>query len=239
MTDGVTLITGGNRGIGLAIAERLASDGDNVVITSRKPLSSALQADLDAKGIHTVIGDVTSEADAQRMVEEALHFGKWLRGLINNAGINRDKLLTRMSQEDFTSVLETNLVGAFNMTKPALKVMQKQREGCIILMSSVVGLGGNVGQANYAASKAGMIGLMKTVAREGGLRQVRSNAVAPGMVDTAMTQALSEKMRTTILEEIPAKRFAKPAEIADACAFLLNNEYITGQVITVDGGLTL
>ncbi|WP_288527904.1 3-oxoacyl-ACP reductase FabG [uncultured Secundilactobacillus sp.] len=239
MADGVVLITGGNRGIGLAIAERLAGDGENVVITTRHELPESQLATLDSLGIHTVVGDVTDEAEAQRMINDAMKHGEWLRGLINNAGINRDKLMTRMSTEDFIAVLQTNLVGAFNMSKPALKLMQKQRQGSIIHMASVVGLTGNVGQANYAASKAGLIGLMKTIAKEGGLRQVRSNAIAPGMVETDMTDALSDKTKEAILAEIPAKRFAKPAEIADVCAFLLNNEYVTGQVITIDGGLTL
>ena len=148
MADGVVLITGGNRGIGLAIAERLAGDGENVVITTRHELPESQLAALDALGIHTVVGDVTDEAEAQRMVNDAVKHGEWLRGLINNAGINRDKLMTRMSTEDFNAVLQTNLVGAFNMSKPALKLMQKQRQGSIIHMASVVGLTGNVGQAN-------------------------------------------------------------------------------------------
>ncbi|WP_462400414.1 3-oxoacyl-ACP reductase FabG [Lacticaseibacillus pantheris] len=239
METGVVLVTGGGRGIGRAIAERLARDGYTVAVTIRRALADDVQTNFDALGIRTVRGDVTNADEAQQMVVDSCHPDEQLLALVNNAGITRDTLLTRMKVDDFTAVLNTNLVGAFNMTKPALRVMQKQRHGSIIDISSVVGLVGNVGQANYAASKAGLIGLMKTTAKEGALRNVRCNAVAPGMVATQMTESLSAKVTQRLQDSIPLKRFAEPDEVADVVAFLLGNQYITGQVITVDGGLTL
>ncbi|MBA1393156.1 SDR family oxidoreductase, partial [Lactobacillus sp. XV13L] len=159
--------------------------------------------------------------------------------VVNNAGIVHDGLLNRMSSSDFQSVLDTNLVGTFNVTKQALRPMYKQRSGCFINMASVIGLTGNIGQANYAASKAGIIGFTKSVAHESALRNLRCNALAPGMIATQMTQQLSDKRQTEIIEQIPLKRLGTVNEVAQAAIFLAQNDYITGQTITIDGGLTM
>ncbi|ETO40365.1 3-oxoacyl-, acyl-carrier protein reductase [Fructilactobacillus florum 8D] len=239
----VILITGATKGIGLATAQFLAANPQNqVVVNSHRQLSEPEQAALMRQfevPVLVVSGDVAVEADAQQMVAQIVEqFGR-LDGLVNNAGQTQDKLLTRMSEASFKSVLATNLLGTFNMTKVALKLMQKQRQGAIVNMSSIAGLHGNLGQANYAASKAGIVGLTKTTAQEGALRGVRCNAVAPGMVKTAMTDKLSDKIKQQWESRIPLQRFGDPTEIAMTVAFLLDNPYVTGQVITVDGGLTM
>ena len=159
--------------------------------------------------------------------------------LVNNAGVNRDKLLLGMKPEDFHAVLSTDLMGPMMLTQALFKPMVKQRGGVIINMASVVGLHGNAGQANYAAAKAGLVGFTKTVAREGAMRGIRVNAIAPGMVDSAMTQALSDKVKDQILTEIPLHRLGQPDEIAQTARFLVENDYVTGQTIVVDGGMTM
>ncbi len=186
-----------------------------------------------------VVGDVVDEDDAKSMIDTAVETYGQLDVLVNNAGITKDKLLSRLSLEDFKAVLDTNLVGAFNMTKFAMKVMQKARSGAIVNISSISGLHGNLGQANYSASKAGLVGLTKTAAREGTLRNIRANAVAPGMIRTAMTEKMSDRRQKEFADQIPLKRFGEADEIADTVAFLIHNQYITGQVVTVDGGLTI
>ncbi|UQS87427.1 3-oxoacyl-ACP reductase FabG [Nicoliella spurrieriana] len=244
MTDKrVILITGGTKGIGLATAQLLAKDSANlVVVNAHRALGAEKTAALKeqfANDIDVVIGDVAKEADAKRMLAEVIERHGTIDALVNNAGITQDKLLTRMGTDSFEEVLRTNLVGAFNMTKFAMKTMQKKRTGSIVNLSSIAGLHGNIGQANYSASKAGLVGLTKTTAQEGALRGIRCNAVAPGMVKSDMTDKLSDRNIEKWEQQIPLGRFGDPADIADAIQFLLNNSYITGQVITLDGGLTI
>ncbi|USS84779.1 3-oxoacyl-ACP reductase FabG [Fructilactobacillus myrtifloralis] len=242
-TKQVALVTGGTKGIGLAIAKHLASnDQYQVVINSHRELDAdavrALQAEFSTE-VGIVTGDVAQAEDAERMIQTVVDQYGSLAVLVNNAGQTQDKLMTRMTEASFKDVLGTNLVGTFNMSKFALKVMQKQRAGVIINMSSIAGLHGNLGQANYSASKAGIVGLTKTTAREGALRGIRCNAVAPGMINTDMTAKLSDKIVKQFENEIPLKRFGEVQSIAETVAFLVENDYITGQVITVDGGLTM
>lgn len=240
-TNKVAFITGAAKGIGLSIAKRLADDGMTVVINAHHELSDEQTKALTDAGydFDVLVGDVADEANAEQMVNAVVEKHGQIDVLVNNAGITKDKLLSRMKTADFKAVLDTNLVGAFNMTKFTMKFMQKARQGAIVNISSISGLHGNLGQANYSSSKAGLVGLTKTAAREGALRGIRSNAVAPGMVKTDMTEKMSERRQNEITDQIPLKRFAEPDEIADAVAFLVHNQYITGQVITVDGGLTI
>ena len=240
-TKQVALVTGAAKGIGLAIAKRLSSDGMTVVINSHHPLTDEEKQSFSDAGFSfdNLVGDVANEADAEKIVGEVVEKYGQIDVLVNNAGITKDKLLSRLKLADFKAVIDTNLVGAFNMTKFAMKFMQKSRSGAIVNLSSISGLHGNLGQANYSASKAGLVGLTKTAAREGALRNIRCNAVAPGMVATDMTGKMSERRQKEVTDQIPLKRFAEPDEIADAVAFLIHNQYITGQVVTVDGGLTI
>ena len=234
LTGKTVLITGSSRGIGAAIALAFAQKGANIALNSRHALASAQVAAIQAYGVDCVgiVGDVTQ--DAAQIIDQVLaHFGH-LDVLVNNAGITADKLLIRMQPADFAQTIQTNLVGTFNMIQHSLKPLFKQRSGCIINLASVVALTGNIGQANYAASKAGIIGLTKSVAREAALRQVRCNALAPGMITTAMTQDLSTKVKTQIETEIPLKRFGTPEEVAQAAIFLAENDYMTGQTIAID-----
>ena len=189
--------------------------------------------------VAVVLGDVSQAQDVQRMVKEALvAFGK-VDILVNNAGITNDKLAIGMKPDDFTKVIDVNLTGTFMLSQAFLKKMYKQKAGVIINMASVIGLHGNVGQANYAASKAGVIGLTKSIAKEGALRNIRVNAIAPGMIASDMTAVLSDKVKANIMQEIPLHRFGNAQEIAQTALFLAANDYITGQVITVDGGMTI
>lgn len=186
-----------------------------------------------------VSGDVSDEVDSKRMVAEATKILGNIDVLVNNAGITNDKLMLKMTQEDFEKVLKVNLTGAFNMTQAVLKPMSKARSGAIINISSVVGLVGNVGQANYAASKAGLIGFSKSVAREVAGRGVRVNVVAPGFIESDMTDAIPDKLKDAMLAQIPMKRIGKPEEVAEVVAFLAKQEYLTGQVLAIDGGMTM
>jgi 3-oxoacyl-[acyl-carrier protein] reductase len=227
----VALVTGGNRGIGLAIAQALVADGHTVAVTSRSG---------DAPdGLRAFACDVTDAAsiDAAFTAIEA-ELGP-VEILVANAGITRDTLLLRMSEEDFDAVLDTNLVGAFRVAKRASRLMLRARFGRLIFISSVVGLTGSAGQANYSASKAGLVGFARTLARELGSRGITANVVAPGFVDTAMTQELPEERRAEILGQVPLGRYAAPEEVASVVAFLAGDSagYITGAVIPVDGGL--
>ena len=234
-------ITGSSRGIGLAIAHKFASLGANVVLNSRGEISEELLAEFKPYGVKVlaISGDVSNFADAKRMVDQAIEELGSVDVLVNNAGITQDTLLLKMTEVDFEKVLKVNLTGAFNMTQAVLKQMLKAREGAIINMSSVVGLMGNIGQANYAASKAGLIGFTKSVAREVANRNVRVNAIAPGMIESDMTAVLTDKVKDAMLAQIPMKQFGQAEQVADVTVFLASQDYLTGQVIAIDGGLTM
>ena len=234
-------VTGSSRGIGLAIAHKFAKLGANVVLNSRGAISEELLAEFSNYGVKVVpiSGDVSDFADAKRMINQAIAELGSVDVLVNNAGITQDTLMLKMTEEDFEKVIKINLTGAFNMTQAVLKQMIKAREGAIINMSSVVGLMGNIGQANYAASKAGLIGFTKSVAREVANRNVRVNALAPGMIESDMTAVLSDKVKEATLAQIPMKHFGQAEHIADATVFLAGQDYLTGQVLAVDGGLSM
>ena len=234
-------VTGSSRGIGLAIAHKFAKLGANVVLNSRGTISEELLAEFSNYGVKVVpiSGDVSDFADAKRMIDQAIAELGSVDVLVNNAGITQDTLMLKMTEEDFEKVIKINLTGAFNMTQAVLKQMIKAREGAIINMSSVVGLMGNIGQANYAASKAGLIGFTKSVAREVANRNVRVNALAPGMIESDMTAVLSDKVKEATLAQIPMKHFGQAEHIADATVFLAGQDYLTGQVLAVDGGLSM
>ncbi len=234
-------VTGSTRGIGLAIAHKFASLGANVVLNGRSAISEELLAQFADYGVKVVAisGDVSDNADAKRMVEEAVEALGSVDILVNNAGITKDGMALRMSEEDFDAVLKINLTGTFNMTQAVLKPMTKARAGAIINLSSVVGLTGNAGQANYAASKAGVIGFSKSIAREVAARNVRVNVIAPGFIESDMTAVLSDKIKDAMMGQIPMKRFGQAEEVAEVAVFLAKQEYLTGQVLAIDGGLTM
>lgn len=234
-------ITGSTRGIGLAMAHKFASLGANIILNGRREIGEELISEFSDYGVQVIpiSGDVSDSTDAKRMVEEAIEKLRSVDILVNNAGITKDKLMLKLTEEDFEQVLKVNLVGAFNMTQAVLKPMTKARQGAIINVSSVVGLIGNVGQANYAASKAGLIGFTKSVAREVAARNVRVNAIAPGMIESDMTDVLSDKVKEATLAQIPMKRFGNTSEVAEVATFLARQEYLTGQVIAIDGGLAM
>ncbi|GAA1234180.1 beta-ketoacyl-ACP reductase [Oryzihumus leptocrescens] len=226
------LVTGGNRGIGLAIARAFAEAGDNVVITNRSG-----DAPEGLRGVKCEVTDTASVDAAFAEAEELL--GGPVEVLVANAGITRDTLLMRMSDEEFDSVIDTNLAGAFRCARRASKGMIRLRKGRIVFISSVVGLYGSPGQTNYAASKAGLVGLARSISRELGGRGITANVVAPGFIETDMTAELPEDRKKAYLATIPAGRFATPAEVAAAVRFVSSDDaaYITGAVIPVDGGL--
>ncbi|MFI3835705.1 3-oxoacyl-[acyl-carrier-protein] reductase [Streptococcus equinus] len=234
-------VTGSTRGIGLAIAHRFASLGANIVLNGRSEISKDLIDSFNDYGVKVIAisGDVSQFDDAKRMVDEAIAELGSVDILVNNAGITNDKLMLKMTEADFESVLKVNLTGAFNMSQSVLKPMTRARQGAIINLSSVVGLRGNVGQANYAASKAGLIGFTKSVAREVASRGIRVNAIAPGFIESDMTDAIPEKMQEAILAGIPMKRIGKADEVATVASFLAEQEYLTGQVIAIDGGMAM
>jgi 3-oxoacyl-[acyl-carrier protein] reductase len=225
------LVTGGNRGIGLAIAKRLAADGDSVTVTSRSgdPVEGLATVQCDVTSVESVDAAFKATEEAQGPVEV----------VVANAGITADQLLALMSEDAFTSVLDTNLTGAYRVAKRAVRPMMRARKGRLIFISSVVGLYGSGGQANYAASKAGLVGLARSLARELGSRGITSNVIAPGFVESDMTAVLTDERRETILGAVPLGRFADAVEVAGVVSFLAGPDaaYITGAVIPVDGGL--
>ncbi|WP_340562540.1 3-oxoacyl-[acyl-carrier-protein] reductase [Streptomyces sp. GSL17-111] len=225
------LVTGGNRGIGLAIARALADAGDQVAITYRSGEPPA--------GFLAVKCDITDPEQVEQAYKEVEEKQGRVEVLVANAGVTRDQLLLRMSEDDFAAVLDTNLTGTFRVVKRAARGMLRARTGRIVLISSVVGLLGSAGQANYAASKAGLVGFARSLARELGSRGITCNVVAPGFVDTDMTRVLSDEQRAAITDQVPLGRYAQPDEVAATVRFLASDEaaYITGAVIPVDGGL--
>lgn len=241
LKEKVVFISGSSRGIGQAIAQAFAKAGSNVILNARTAVKPELVAQIESYGVKAavVLGDISQASDVKRMVKEAYAAFGQIDILVNNAGITNDKLLIGMKEADFASVIDVNLKGTFLMSQAFLKKMYKQKAGVIINLASVIGLHGNVGQANYAASKAGVIGLTKSLAKEGTLRNIRANAIAPGMIVSDMTAVLSDKVKADIMTEIPLKRFGQADEVAQTAVFLAQNDYITGQVITVDGGMTI
>lgn len=239
------LITGASRGIGKAIALQFAAEGANIAFSDirRDENMENLEKELQALGVQAkgYASDASSFTDSDKVVEEiAKDFGR-IDVLVNNAGITRDNLLMRMSEADWDLVLLINLKSVFNLTKAVQKVMLKQRFGSIINMSSVVGVNGNAGQSNYSASKAGMIGFTKSIAQELGSRNIRCNAIAPGFIETEMTQKLPVEVRAEWAKKIPLRRGGKPEDVANVCVFLASDlsAYVTGQVISVCGGLSM
>ena len=237
------LVTGAGKGIGRAIALRLANEGANVVInySGSEDAAADCAAECEKAGVRTlrVKADVSDAAQVEEMFARAVEEFGTLDILVNNAGITRDKIILRMKEEDFDSVLDINLKGSYNCMKAASKIMLKQRSGRIISISSIVGLRGNAGQVNYSASKAGIIGMTKSLARELASKGINVNAVAPGFIETDMTKALPESGKEKLLAVIPAGRMGKPEDIAGAVLFLAgpDSSYVTGQVLTVDGGM--
>jgi 3-oxoacyl-[acyl-carrier protein] reductase len=237
------IITGASRGIGKGIAEVFAEHGANVAFTYSSSVEAAneLEKDLNAKGIKAkgYQSNVASFDQAQKLAEDVLEDFGGIDILINNAGITKDNLLMRMGEEDFDKVIEVNLKSVFNMTKAVQRTMLKQRKGSIINMSSVVGVKGNAGQTNYAASKAGIIGFSKSVALELGSRNIRSNVIAPGFIETEMTAKLDKETVKGWRNAIPLKRGGTPEDIANACVYLASDlsAYVTGQTLNVDGGM--
>ena len=245
LKDKVAIVTGGTRGIGRAIALKLADNGANIVINYRNSDKEAeeLKAILEEKGVKVLIVkcDISNFQDSKNLMDKCKEvFGK-IDVLVNNAGITKDTLIMRMKEEDFDSVIDVNLKGTFNCAKHASAIMLKQRFGKIINMTSVVGIAGNAGQVNYAASKAGVIGLTKSLAKELGSRGITVNAVAPGFINTDMTASLSEKVKEEASKNIPLKRLGDPEDVANLVGFLASDaaNYITGQVINVDGGMVM
>jgi 3-oxoacyl-[acyl-carrier protein] reductase len=244
LKDKVTIVTGGARGIGREIALLFAKEGSDIAIfdVNQEQLSQ-IEKDIEALGRKalSLAVNVTDSSQTEEAANKTLDkFGK-IDILINNAGINRDALLIRMSQQDFDSVLNVNLKGTFNCCKAVCKIMMKQRAGRIVNIASIIGIMGNIGQVNYAASKAGIIGLTKSLAKELASRNINVNAIAPGFIETDMTAKLPAEIKEQLLRLIPAGKLAQPIEVAKAALFLSSglSDYITGQVIQVDGGMLM
>ena len=241
----VAFITGATRGIGRAIALELAKEGYNIALNYRTENEAleTLKKEISELGVecYPVQGDVSKAEDSERMTKEIIEHFEQIDVLVNNAGITKDKLIQRMKEEEFTDVINVNLVGTFNITKNVIKYMTKKRYGKIINISSVVGISGNAGQSNYAASKAGIIGFTKSIAKELASRNITANAVAPGFIQTDMTNVLKDEVKEAIEETIPLKRLGTAEDVAKVVKFLASDDsnYITGQVINVDGGMLM
>ena len=238
----VAIITGATRGIGKGIAEVIAKEGAKIAFTYAGSVDKAKALESELSNITEIKGYQSDASDydaAQKLVEDVLAEFGTIDILVNNAGITRDNLMLRMSKDDWDTIIKVNLDSVFNLTKAVIKPMMKAKSGSIINMTSVVGVKGNAGQANYAASKAGVIGFSKSIALELGSRNIRCNAVAPGFIETEMTAALDEKTVQGWRDGIPLKRGGQPEDVANACVFLASNmsSYITGQVLNVDGGM--
>jgi len=240
LNEAVALVTGASRGIGAAIADRLADDGARVIGTATTAAGAArITESLSGRGGRGVVLDVTSQESIDAVIADIDATEGAIGILCNNAGITRDMLLLRMKEADWDAVLDTNLASVFRLSKAVLRGMMKARKGRIISITSIVGLTGNPGQANYAAAKAGMIGFTKSLAREVGSRGITANVVAPGFIDTDMTRALNETQRETLNGQIPLARLGLPADIAAAVSFLASADaaYITGETLHVNGGM--
>lgn len=243
LTGKIALITGGSRGIGEALVKAMAAEGADIAFTYHSSEESAMRVVTEASAggqkIKAYKSDAANYDQAEQLVKDVVSDFERIDILINNAGITKDTLMLRMSEEQWDKVLEVNLKSVFNLTKHSMKTMLKQRAGSIINMSSVVGVFGNAGQANYAASKAGIIGFSKSIAKEVGSRGIRCNAVAPGFIETDMTHTLTEDQQKAYIASIPLKRLGTGKDIADTCIFLGSDmsTYVTGQVISVCGGL--
>lgn len=239
------IVTGGSRGIGRAICVALAKEGTNIVTCYAKGAAAAEETVAMCReyGVQAVAvqADVAVPGEVEALFAEALKITGTIEILVNNAGITRDGLLLRMSDDDFNQVIDTNLRGAFYCMRAASKLMMKKRYGRIVTISSVVGVSGNAGQVNYAASKAGVIGMTKSLAKELGSRNVTANAVAPGFITTDMTEGLPDAVKEQMAKEIPLSRMGRPEDVADAVTFLVSDKasYITGQVLHVDGGMVM
>ncbi len=242
------IVTGSTKGIGRQIALQFGAEGANVIINGRDiPMQNEVAENLCSEirllggNADYVLGDISKAEDAEKLIVQTVEKFGSIDIIVNNAGITRDNLIMRMSEEDWDSVLDINLKGAFNVIKASVKVLMKQRYGVIINMTSVAGVMGNPGQANYSASKAGLIGLTKSVAKELASRNIRCNAVAPGFIQTEMTDKLKDDIKSAYLDSIPLKCFGQVEDIANLVLFLSSDKakYITGQVINVDGGLVM
>lgn len=246
MDKKIALVTGGSRGIGRAICIRLAKDGFNVIFNYRNGAEAAKEVENECAAfgvaVKAVQADVSNPEECDMLIKEALDFGEGrIDVLVNNAGITRDNLLMRIKNEDLDAVLDVNLKGPFYMMRGISRIMLKQRSGSIINMSSVVGVMGNAGQVNYAASKAAVIGMTKSLARELASRQIKVNAVAPGMIETDMTSVIPEADKEKLKTQIPFGQMGSPEDIANVVSFLAGDDsrYVTGQVICVDGGMAM
>lgn len=241
----VALVTGGNRGIGKEIALVLAEDGYDIALNYRRETEELenVKNEIELKGVNCLLvkGDVSIFEDCEKMVKETINKYGRIDCLVNNAGITKDTLFLRMKEEDFKTVIDVNLIGTFNVTKQVVPYMTKARQGRIINLASVVGVSGNAGQANYSASKAGIIGFTKSLAKELASRNILVNAVAPGFIKTDMTDVLKDEQKEAILNVVPLKREGSPRDVANVVKFLAGegSSYITGQVINIDGGMLM
>jgi len=247
LTNKVAVITGSSRGIGAAIALKMAQDGADIVLNYNSDSSEKYIEEIKEKikgynqEVIAVQADISKMDQAKKLINETLDKFSKIDVLVNNAGINSDNLLLRMSEDDWDKVMAVNLKGVFNCTKAAIKNMMKKRKGKIINLTSVVGIRGNAGQSNYSASKAGVIGFTKSIARELAGRNITANAVAPGFITTDMTDDIPDKAKEELIDEIPLSRLGKGKDVAELVSFLASDrsDYITGQVINVDGGMAM